>query len=66
MAREYNNCGAQGKSIFQTHPSHKVTEQYRALAREIETRLKLFSQTAPVHGEQANELREVEKAIGNG
>jgi chromosome partitioning protein len=55
-----------GKSIFQTHPSHKVTEQYRALAREIETRLKLFSQTAPVHGEQANELREVEKAIGNG
>jgi chromosome partitioning protein len=28
-----------GKTLFQTHPTHAVTEQYRALAREVETRL---------------------------
>jgi len=28
-----------GKTLFQTHPTHTVTEQYRALAREVETRL---------------------------
>jgi chromosome partitioning protein len=28
-----------GKTIFQTNPSHKLAEQYRALAREIEVRL---------------------------
>ena len=33
-----------GKTIFQTHPEHKVTEQYRALAREIEGRLQAFEQ----------------------
>lgn len=29
----------QGRTIFQTHPAHKVTDQYRELAREIEARL---------------------------
>ena len=29
-----------GKTIFQTAPHHKVTEQYRKLAREIEARIK--------------------------
>ncbi len=28
-----------GKTLFQTHPTHAVTEQYRVLAREVETRL---------------------------
>ena len=28
-----------GKTLFQTYPTHAVTEQYRALAREVETRL---------------------------
>ena len=28
-----------GKTLFQTQPTHAVTEQYRALAREVETRL---------------------------
>jgi chromosome partitioning protein len=28
-----------GKTVFQTDPTHKVTDQYRALARELEERL---------------------------
>lgn len=30
------------KTIFQTAPSHQVTEQYRALAGEIEARIREF------------------------
>ena len=29
-----------GKTLFKTHPTHKVTDQYRQLAAEIEERLK--------------------------
>lgn len=36
-----------GKTLFQTHPTHVVTEQYRALAREIEERLAEFSDMIP-------------------
>ena len=32
-----------GKTIFQTHPDHKVTDQYRALAKEVEARLAAFT-----------------------
>lgn len=32
-----------GKTIFQTHPTHKVTDQYRTLAREVENRLAEFA-----------------------
>jgi chromosome partitioning protein len=32
-----------GKTIFQTHPTHKVTDQYRALAQEVENRLAEFA-----------------------
>jgi chromosome partitioning protein len=32
----------QGKSIFQMEPGHKVAEEYRQLAREIETRIARF------------------------
>ncbi|MCI0538425.1 MAG: ParA family protein [Verrucomicrobiales bacterium] len=28
-----------GKTLFETHPTHKVTQEYRALAEEIETRV---------------------------
>jgi cellulose biosynthesis protein BcsQ len=28
-----------GKTLFETHSTHKVTDEYRALAAEIETRL---------------------------
>jgi chromosome partitioning protein len=33
----------QGKTIFQTDPTHKVTEQYRQLASELEQRLAAFA-----------------------
>ena len=29
----------EGKTLFETHSTHKVTGEYRALAREIEERL---------------------------
>lgn len=32
-----------GKTVFQTEPSHRVTEQYRQLAQELEARIALFS-----------------------
>lgn len=31
-----------GKTLFKTHPTHKVTDQYRALAVEIEDRLRVM------------------------
>lgn len=34
-----------GKTIFQTNSTHKVTEEYRSLAREIEERLADFDKT---------------------
>lgn len=38
----------EGKTLFQTHASHKVTDQYRALAREIEIRLaRLLGRAVP-------------------
>jgi chromosome partitioning protein len=33
-----------GRTLFETHPTHKVTDEYRALAREIEERLALVEQ----------------------
>ena len=33
----------QGKTLFQTHSTHVVTEQYREIAQEIETRLAEFA-----------------------
>lgn len=29
-----------GQTLFQSHPSHKVTEQYRRIAREVEDRIR--------------------------
>ncbi|MFM1747368.1 MAG: hypothetical protein RLZZ188_1034 [Verrucomicrobiota bacterium] len=37
-----------GKTLFETHSTHKVTEQYRELAREIEERLVKLELAAPV------------------
>ena len=31
----------EGRTIFQTEPHHKVTEQFRALAREFEGRMRM-------------------------
>jgi chromosome partitioning protein len=33
-----------GQTIFQTEPRHKITDQYRELAREIENRFKVLEQ----------------------
>jgi chromosome partitioning protein len=30
-----------GKTLFDTHPDHKVTDQYRSIAKEVEARLKV-------------------------
>jgi chromosome partitioning protein len=35
-----------GKTVFETHPDHKICEQYRTLAREIEARLGMISHSA--------------------
>lgn len=37
----------EGKTLFQTHPRHKVTHQYRALALEIEERFAVLESTKP-------------------
>lgn len=41
----------QGKTLFETHPDHRVTHEYRALAQEVEERLKMTQTAAEViHG----------------
>ena len=55
-----------GKTIFQTHPIHKVTDQYRALARELEERLAAFThlhthtsvQSSPMSEERHERMEE--------
>ena len=42
----------QGKTIFQTDPAHKVTEQYLKLAHELEQRLVAFAMM-PIEGQEA-------------
>jgi chromosome partitioning protein len=37
-----------GKTLFETHSTHKVTDEYRALALEIEERLARIENPAPV------------------
>ncbi|WP_158633658.1 ParA family protein [Tautonia sociabilis] len=59
----------EGKTLFETHPQHKLCEQYRELAREIETRLgvvpaaqaKRTKAAANTDGEEM-----AEEAVGNG
>ncbi len=41
---------AVGKTLFQTDPSHKVCDEYRQLARELEQRIKDFSQAKEAAG----------------
>jgi chromosome partitioning protein len=42
-----------GKTLFETHSTHKITDQYRALAAEIEERLEKLENAAVRHGEEA-------------
>jgi nitrogenase subunit NifH len=41
IARTTYISGSQklGKTMFQTYPTHRVTDQYRALAHEVEDRV---------------------------
>jgi chromosome partitioning protein len=34
-----------GKTLFETHPEHKLTDQYRSLARELEARLNVLDRS---------------------
>lgn len=48
---------SQGKTLFQTEPAHKVTEQYRRLAREVLSRLEAARAPQP-----ESEVREAASA----
>ncbi len=37
-----------GRTLFETHPTHKVTDEYRALAAEVEERLAKIETESPV------------------
>ena len=39
-------CQKEGRTLFETHPHHKVTAEYRALALEIEERLHVMEKPA--------------------
>jgi chromosome partitioning protein len=43
-----------GQTIFQTEPRHKITEQYRELAREIEKRFTMLEEEAEAEVAAAN------------
>jgi len=51
-----------GKTMFQTYPMHKVTDQYRALAREVEGRLDAIEKGTPWQPVPS----EVVAEVGNG
>jgi len=46
MATAIETAQDVGKTLFQTEPSHKVTDQFRSLAQEVLTRLDSSSRTA--------------------
>jgi chromosome partitioning protein len=48
-----------GRTMFQVYPAHKVTEQYRELAREFEARLDALEQGKPLDDTHADEAKEV-------
>jgi len=43
-----------GKTVFQTDPAHKIAEQYRQLARELEQRLEIREQQNSMMREAVN------------
>lgn len=48
-----------GKTLFETHSTHKVTDEYRALAKEIEERLYRFEHPEVVAAPEAVVQKEV-------
>lgn len=57
-----------GKTVFQTDPTHKVAQQYRELAREIEERTGRIPATKPVEttAEVNGQNGELAEAVVNG
>lgn len=55
-----------GKTIFQTHPTHKVTEQYRELAHEIEARLAEYTNATSHEPQKTLGVLETERMLGDG
>jgi chromosome partitioning protein len=57
-----------GKCVFQTAPTHKVCEQYRELARELEVRLGRMREEGEGGAQtpEAHAGNTVEEAVGNG
>ena len=51
-----------GKTMFQTYPTHRVTDQYRALAREVEDRLDAIEREKPAQPVRAARV----KGVANG
>lgn len=47
-----------GKTLIETHPDHKVADQYRSLAKELEARLKVYATTVAAPASS--------KAVANG
>ena len=60
--------GAQrvGKTVFQTAPAHKVTDQYRAVAREIEDRIRAVLSPLPAEEPEAQPSEAPTPATGGG
>lgn len=57
----------QGKTLFQTHPTHIVTEQYRAIAIEIEERLAEASgETGSLQSLKIKSMRSRKKVVKHG
>jgi chromosome partitioning protein len=48
-----------GRTMFQVYPAHKVTEQYRELAREFEARLDALKQGKPPDDTHVDGAKEV-------
>jgi chromosome partitioning protein len=48
-----------GRTMFQVYPTHKVTEQYRELAREFEARLDALEKGQPIEDAPAEAGKEV-------
>lgn len=57
-----------GKTVFQTDPTHKVAQQYRELAREIEERTGRLPATKPAEASQevTGQNGELAEAVVNG
>ncbi len=55
-----------GKTLFQTAPKHKITEQYRAIAKEIEERIRKFSSSSSSVSETVDRKSKASAPVGEG